>query len=196
MDVIEFQILYTLQELRTPLVDGLMVFITSLGDHGWFWILMGVLLFSFPRTRILGGCMLISIAAGFLLGNVMLKNIAARQRPCWLDPSVELLVPVPKDFSFPSGHSLVSFEGAVCIFLFNRKWGIPALMLAVLTAFSRLYLFVHFPTDVLAGIVMGTVIAWSVVRTAKRQMEKTDRMSGKPCHGGRPDNGYDYRMTE
>ena len=196
MDVIEFQILYTLQELRTPLVDGLMVFITSLGDHGWFWILMGVLLFSFPRTRILGGCMLISIAAGFLLGNVMLKNIAARQRPCWLDPSVELLVPVPKDFSFPSGHSLVSFEGAVCIFLFNRKWGIPALMLAVLTAFSRLYLFVHFPTDVLAGIVMGTVIAWSVVRTAKRQMEKTDRMSGKPLHGCRPDNGYDYRMTE
>ena len=180
MDVIEFQILYTLQELRTPLVDGLMVFITSLGDHGWFWLLMGVLLFSFPRTRILGGCMLISIAAGFLLGNVMLKNIAARQRPCWLDPSVELLVPVPKDFSFPSGHSLVSFEGAVCIFLFNRKWGIPALMLAVLTAFSRLYLFVHFPTDVLAGIVMGIVIAWSVVRTAKRQMEKTDRMSGKP----------------
>ena len=180
MDVIEFQILYTLQELRTPLVDGLMVFITSLGDHGWFWILMGVLLFSFPRTRILGGCMLISIAAGFLLGNVMLKNIAARQRPCWLDPSVELLVPVPKDFSFPSGHSLVSFEGAVCIFLFNRKWGIPALMLAVLTAFSRLYLFVHFPTDVLTGIVMGTVIAWSVVRTAKRRMKKTDRMSGKP----------------
>lgn len=96
MDVIEFQILYTLQELRTPLVDGLMVFITSLGDHGWFWILMGVLLFSFPRTRILGGCMLISIAAGFLLGNVMLKNIAARQRPCWLDPSVELLVVLTK----------------------------------------------------------------------------------------------------
>lgn len=67
--------------------------------------------------------MLISIAAGFLLGNVMLKNIAARQRPCWLDPSVELLVPVPKDFSFPSGHSLVSFEGAVCIFLLTGNGG-------------------------------------------------------------------------
>lgn len=180
MDGIEFRILYTLQELHTPLVDGLMVFITSLGDHGWFWLLMGVLLFSFPRTRLLGGCMLVSIAAGFLLGNVLLKNMIARQRPCWLEPAVELLVRVPGDYSFPSGHSLVSFEGAVCIFLFNRKWGIPALMLAVLTAFSRLYLFVHFPTDVLAGIVMGTVIAWSVVRTAKRQMEKTDRMSGKP----------------
>ena len=196
MDVIEFQILYTLQELRTPLVDGLMVFITSLGDHGWFWILMGVLLFSFPRTRLLGGCMLISIAAGFLLGNVLLKNMAARQRPCWLDPSVELLVRVPKDFSFPSGHSLVSFEGAVCIFLFNRKWGIPALMLAVLIAFSRLYLFVHFPTDVLAGIIMGTVIAWSVVRTAKRRTEKADRVPGAPRYGGRLINKNDHRMTE
>ena len=140
--------------------------------------------------------MLISIAAGFLLGNVMLKNIAARQRPCWLDPSVELLVPVPKDFSFPSGHSLVSFEGAVCIFLFNRKWGIPALMLAVLIAFSRLYLFVHFPTDVLAGIIMGTVIAWSVVRTAKRRTEKADRVPGAPGYGGRLINKNDHRMTE
>ena len=83
MDVIEFQILYTLQELRTPLVDGLMVFITSLGDHGWFWILMRVLLFSFPRTRILGGCMLISIAAGFLLGNVMLKKMCIRDSPIY-----------------------------------------------------------------------------------------------------------------
>lgn len=180
MNSIEFQILYTLQELHTPLIDGLMVFITSLGDHGWFWLLMGVLLFSFPRTRLLGGCMLISIAAGFLLGNVLLKNIAARQRPCWLDPSVKLLVRVPGDFSFPSGHSLVSFEGAVCIFLFNRKWGIPALMLAVLIAFSRLYLFVHFPTDVLAGIVMGTAIAWTVVRTVKRRMENRARVPQDP----------------
>ena len=74
----------------------------------------------------------------------------------------------------------MSFEGAVCIFLFNRKWGIPALMLAVLIAFSRLYLFVHFPTDVLAGIIMGTVIAWSVVRTAMRRTEKADRVPGAP----------------
>ena len=186
MDGIEFRILYTLQELHTPLVDGLMVFITSLGDHGWFWLLMGVLLFSFPRTRLLGGCMLVSIAAGFLLGNVLLKNMIARQRPCWLEPAVELLVRVPKDFSFPSGHSLVSFEGAVCIFLFNRKWGIPALMLAVLIAFSRLYLFVHFPTDVLAGSMMGTLIAWSVVSTAKRRRQNRDCIGEEPCQGGKP----------
>ena len=122
----------------------------------------------------MGGCMLISIGIGFLLGNVALKNMVARQRPCWLDPSVGLLVQVPRDFSFPSGHSMVGFEGAVSIFMFNRKWGIPALMLAVLIAFSRLYLFVHFPTDVLAGAVLGTVIAWCVARTAKRRRRKQD----------------------
>lgn len=170
----EFHILYTLQELHTPLVDGLMVFITTLGDHGWFWLLLAAVLAVCPKTRLLGSCMLVFIAVGFLLGNVLLKNLAARQRPCWLDPGLKLLVRIPRDYSFPSGHTLVSFEGAVCIFLFNRKWGIPALMLAVLIAFSRLYLFVHFPTDVLAGAALGTVISWCVVRTAKRRWDREE----------------------
>ena len=152
-----------LQELHTPFVDSLMSFITFLGDRGWFWILLGAALFVIPKTRILGGCILASLAAGFLVGNVILKNLVARDRPCWLDPAIPLLVRIPRDYSFPSGHSLASFEGAVCIFLFNRKWGVPALMLAVLIAFSRLYLFVHFPTDVLFGAMLGTVIAWWVV---------------------------------
>lgn len=167
----EFGFLYFLQGLHTPLVDKLMVLVTSLGDHGLFWILLGLVLFAIPRTRLMGGCMLASIAIGFLLGNVVLKNLAARERPCWLDPTVQLLVRVPKDYSFPSGHTLVSFEGAVTIFLFNRKWGIPALMLAVLIGFSRLYLFVHFPTDVLGGAVLGIVIAWAVARSAGRMMK-------------------------
>ena len=176
----EFTILDALQQIHTPLLDKILVFITSLGNAGWFWIVLGLVLLCVKKYRKYGVLVLGALILSALFGNIILKPLVARQRPCWLDPSVELLVAVPKDFSFPSGHSLVSFEGAVCIFLFNRKWGIPALMLAVLTAFSRLYLFVHFPTDVLAGIVMGTVIAWSVVRTAKRRMKKTDRMSGKP----------------
>ena len=145
-----------------------MTFITSLGDHGIFWILLAAVLFAVPRTRLMGSCMLLSICIGFLVGNVALKNMIARERPCWLDPSVRLLIQVPRDFSFPSGHSLVSFEGAVSIFMFNRKWGLPALMLAVLIAFSRMYLFVHFPTDVLAGAILGTVIAWGVASAARR----------------------------
>lgn len=145
-----------------------MVFITSLADKGWLWLLIGGVLFAIPKTRVMGGCVLVSIGIGALLGNALMKPMVARPRPCWLDPSVSLLIASPRDFSFPSGHTLVSFEGAVSICLFNRKWGIPAVMLAVLIAFSRMYLFMHFPTDVLAGAVMGSGIGYVVARKAKK----------------------------
>ncbi|MCC8026876.1 MAG: phosphatase PAP2 family protein [Clostridium sp.] len=144
-----------------------MVFITRLADKGWLWLLLGVLLFALPKTRMVGGCMLLSMGIGAIIGNVMLKNIAARPRPCWIDPSVPLLIRNPEDFSFPSGHSLASFAGGVSIFLFDKKWGLPAVMLAMLIAFSRMYLFVHFPTDVLAGAVIGTLTACLVAGKAK-----------------------------
>ena len=167
MDDIEFRFLYLLQDLHTPLVDGLMTLITSLGDHGIFWLLLAAVLFAVPRTRLMGACMLVSIGIGFLLGNVALKNLIARDRPCWLDPTVQLLVQVPRDYSFPSGHTLVSFEGGVTIFMFNRKWGIPALMLAVLIAFSRMYLYVHYPTDVLGGVLVGILAGYGGYRVVK-----------------------------
>ena len=106
--------------------------------------------------------MLISLAVGFIVGNVVLKNLIARQRPCWLDQTVALLIENPRDFSFPSGHSLASFEGAVSIFLYDKKWGGAAIVLAAFIAFSRLYLFVHFPTDVLAGTILGIFVAFFV----------------------------------
>lgn len=162
-----------------------MTFITSLGDHGIFWILLAVVLAAVPRTRLMGSCMFLSICIGFILGNIALKNMIARERPCWIDPAVQLLVQVPKDYSFPSGHSMVSFEGAVSIFMFNRKWGIPALMLAVLIGFSRMYLFVHFPTDVLAGALLGTVIAWRTAGVIKKRAAKA--VSAQP---------EDDRLTE
>ena len=102
----------------------------------------------------------------------MIKNIVARERPCWIDNTVNLLIANPKDFSFPSGHTLASFEAAVTIFLFNKKVGIPAIILAALIGFSRLYLFVHFPTDVLGGIILGTVIAVSVYFAGNKIIDK------------------------
>lgn len=179
----EFHILYLLQNLHTPLVDRLMLFITAFGDHGLFWLTLGALLFAIPRTRLMGVCMLASIVIGFLLGNVVLKNLVARARPCWLDQTVRLLVRAPGDYSFPSGHTLVSFEGAVTVFLFNRKWGIPALLLAVLIGFSRMYLFVHFPTDVLAGAVLGTATAWLVAGSVlkyRKNWKLKDAAEDKP----------------
>ena len=143
--------MYMIQKLHTPFLDEVMKGITFLGESGWFWILVAVLLFCQKRTRKIGLAVALSLAVGLLLGNIILKPLIARQRPCWLDGSIPLLIASPRDFSFPSGHTLASFEGAVSIFLYRRDWGLWALALAVLIAFSRLYLFVHFPTDVLAG---------------------------------------------
>ena len=112
----------------------------------------------------MGLAMALAIAGGYVTGNLFLKNVIARSRPCWIEPQVPLLVPVPRDYSFPSGHTLVSFEGAVCMWCFDRRWGAPALVLAGLIGFSRMYLFVHFPTDILGGLVLGITNGWLAAR--------------------------------
>ncbi len=155
----EFAFLYWIQEMRNPVMDKIMAACTFLGNGGWFWIGIGIILFMIPRTRRAGAGVLISLALGFIAGNIVLKNLIGRQRPCWLDQTVVLLIENPRDFSFPSGHSLASFEGAVSIFLYDKRWGSAAIILAAFIAFSRLYLFVHFPTDVLAGMILGTFTA-------------------------------------
>lgn len=165
---IEFGILYFLQSLHTPWLDGLMKEITRLGDHGIFWIITGIVLLCFKRTRPMGLCVLLSLAVGFLMGNMVIKNLVARERPCWIDKSIPLLVKNPRDYSFPSGHTLASFEGAVSIWLYNHRWGTAALILAALIGFSRLYLFVHFPTDVLGGMILGIIIAVLVHRVKEK----------------------------
>lgn len=155
----EFELLYAIQTLHAPWLDRLMVFVTNLANHGEFWIAVGLLLLCFAKTRIMGATVLISIALGYVTGNLVLKPLIARSRPCWLNPEVALLTPPLRDYSFPSGHTMVSFEGAVSIARYHRRWGWAALALAVLIGCSRLYLFVHFPTDVLAGMILGAIHA-------------------------------------
>ena len=133
----DFSILYVLQHLHNAVLDRVMVGITSLGNAGWIWLILDL-----------------------ILCNLVLKPLAARPRPCWIDEQVKLLVAAPKDYSFPSGHSAASFAAAVSIFVMHKKEGAAALILACLIAFSRLYLFVHFPTDVLAGIAVGFICAF------------------------------------
>lgn len=169
---LELPFLYWMQAMHTPFLDWFMPKVTFLGEVGWFWLVTGAVLLCVKKTRKTGIAMLLSIFIGFLLGNVFLKNLVERQRPCWIDPAVQLLVASPRDFSFPSGHSLVSFEGAVSILLYHKKWGIGALVLAFLIAVSRLYLFVHFPSDVIVGSLMGVVIAWAVHRLVQKILAK------------------------
>lgn len=161
---LEFNLLYMLQELHNDWLNQVMIAITTLGNGGMIWIVSGLLFLFFPKTRQMGVAVLLSILVGFLLGNVLLKNIIARERPCWINPYISLLIESPKDYSFPSGHSLSSFAAAFSIFQYHKKWGIPAFVLAAAIACSRLYLFVHFPSDVIAGCLLGIGIAWIVKR--------------------------------
>lgn len=158
----EFEILYAINNLHNPILDKIMITITSLGNAGLVWIGLAVFLIFIKKTRKCGILMLVSMLLGLILGNGILKNLIARDRPCWLDPNVPLLIPNPEDYSFPSGHTLASFEAAVMIFLHDKKWGAISFIFAGLIAFSRMYLFVHFPTDILGGMALGAIISIAV----------------------------------
>lgn len=120
------------------------------------------------KYRRQGVILLAGLAAGVLVGNVCLKNLIARPRPCWLDDSVKLLIPISTDYSFPSGHTLSSVIGATVLTKTNRRFGWAAIPLAAIIAFSRLYLFVHYPSDILAGAVLGVAIGLAVYRVGMR----------------------------
>ncbi len=168
----EFPFLDALQSLHNPLLDSFMTAVTSLGNAGIFWILTGILLLFFKKTRKCGVTVLLALLFSLLAGNFLLKNLAARQRPCWINQDVPLLIKMPADFSFPSGHTQAGFAAALSIFFYFRKAGIAALLLAALIGFSRLYLYVHFPTDVLGGLVIGCVLAALAYLLVKKASEK------------------------
>ena len=156
------------QHLRTDMLTPLMKFVTFLGNGGWFWILCAVVLLAIPKTRKTGYAAVLSLIFGVIVTNLLLKNIVARPRPF---AEIEALIPLiakPTGFSFPSGHTTASFAVAlVMLRMLPKKIGIPAVVLAALVAFSRLYLGVHYPTDVLAGFVvalMGSTVAVWIVR--------------------------------
>ena len=157
------------QHLRTDMLTPFMKSVTFLGNGGWFWILCAVVLLAIPKTRKTGYAAVLSLIFGVIVTNLLLKNIVARPRPF---AEIEALIPLiakPTDFSFPSGHTTASFAVAlVMLRMLPKKIGIPAVVLAALVAFSRLYLGVHYPTDVLAGFVIalvGSTLSVWIVRT-------------------------------
>ncbi len=155
----EFDWLYALQRIHNPVLDKIMVFLSLVGEAGIVWIALAIVFLIMKKTRRCGAQMAAAMLFTFIIGNLILKNAIGRDRPCWIDPTVVLIVKNPTDFSFPSGHSMNGFTAAVTILFYNRRWGIAAVVLAALIAFSRLYNFVHFPTDVFAGIVIGMLVA-------------------------------------
>ena len=149
--------------MQSGFMDTIMPLITLLGEDGIFWIVWSVLLMLFPKTRKTGLGMAFAMAFGLLLCNVTLKPLIERPRPydfqlAQFGKEITLLIEAQHDFSFPSGHTIACFEAATVLLKNSKKMGIPAIIIAVLVAFSRMYLYVHYPTDVLVSIVLGTLL--------------------------------------
>lgn len=160
----ELEFLHLIQNIHTPFLDGFMVLVSTLGNTGMVWIATAAVLLISKRTRRCGVLMLVSMLICFIFGNIFLKNAVGRARPCWIDQSVPMLIAIPGDYSFPSGHTMHSFAAAFILWFHNRRAGTAALFLAGLIAFSRMYLFVHYPTDILAGFCIGTAVAMIVYK--------------------------------
>ena len=154
----ELQILDALQTMHNPVLDTLMSAITRLGDAGIIWILLCAVLLILPRTRKSGAILMAALLVDLVVCNGILKPLVHRIRPFDVKTGIELLVKQPTDYSFPSGHTAASFASVMALYLAGEKklW-ISALVLAVLIAFSRLYLYVHYPTDVLGGVIIGVI---------------------------------------
>ncbi len=164
--------------LRTGWLDFIMPGITALGDIGIVWILATVLLLCFKKTRRIGVAAAIALLFSLLVTNLIVKPIFDRIRPFEANGFTGLLVEPPTDPSFPSGHTSASFAAATAMVLYSRKIGIPALVLAVLIAFSRMYLYVHYPSDVAVGMLIGLLAGgagWLLEMQIFRFMKEHDR---------------------
>ena len=176
----ELQILHWFESLHTPVLNYIMYGITCLGDKGIFWILLTLAaLLCFPKQyRKAGLTMLIALAFSVVMCNGVMKNAFQRVRPFNVDPTFENLFGIfatIDDWSFPSGHTSASFAAAVALFMWYKKEGAYALVLAALISISRLYLTVHYPTDVLVSLILGSlygVIAYVITIFIFRKSKK------------------------
>ena len=161
----DFPILDWIQaNIANGFLDVFMPIITAFGNGGIFWMACAAILLIFPKTRKTGLAMGIALALGLIVCNFILKPVIDRPRPfkvlADMGVIINLLIKEPGPHSFPSGHTIASFEASVALLLSNKKLGIPAFILAILIAFSRLYLYVHYPTDVIASVILGTLFAF------------------------------------
>ena len=148
--------------VRNTFLDAVMPYITKLGDAGIVWIALALILLIPKKTRRTGAAIGVSLLLGVIIGNGILKNLIARTRPYDIANPVlsrsKLLVSPPTDYSFPSGHTLASFEAATALYKDHTVYGFLAFVLALLIAFSRIYLQVHYPSDVLGGAILGFLL--------------------------------------
>ena len=155
---LELDILNGIHGMSSPVMDSVMQATAYVTAHGAIWVLLSCILICTRRYRYAGVAMLVCMFVGEILCDGVLKPMICRERPVDL-ADFELLVEPPSSYSFPSGHSVVAFSAATALFLFHRREGIVLMLCASFVAFSRLYLFVHWPTDVVAGALIGMIVS-------------------------------------
>ncbi len=154
-------LLWIQENMRTDLMTTIMKGITRLGDNGTLWIVLTVLFLVLNKTRRVGLTSAVALIITFLTVNLGIKNAVARTRPYEVIDGLINLVEKQHDFSFPSGHSAHAFAvGVVILIMMPKKFGVPIFIISILMAYSRLYIGVHYPSDVIAGALIGTIIAF------------------------------------
>ncbi len=163
----ELGVLEFLDSVHKSALDQVMVGITYSATSGLVWFVLGFLMTRSPGWRRCGVSVVVSVALAYIIVDIILKPLVCRERPFSVE-DFDLLIPAPGTWSFPSGHTAPAFAGATAIFIHSRRWGCLALVYAALVGFSRLYLCVHWPTDVAAGAIIGVATAllavWSMSR--------------------------------
>lgn len=166
-------LLYIQDFIRTPILTAIMVFLSKLGNAGLIWIFTGLLLIISKRTRRGGFDLLICLIAAYIVNDLVIKELVARVRPYETIQGLSILVAPESSYSFPSGHTSSSFAAAFALTRAYGKKGALAYIPAVLIAVSRVYVGVHYPSDVLAGMIVGTVVALAVYMLLQKYV-KTD----------------------
>ena len=154
-------LLFLQESVRNPILDNIMIFITSLGNGGMIWIAATIALLIPKKTRKAGVVSAVALLGSLIINNNIVKNIVQRPRPFVTFTDLQIIIPTPSEFSFPSGHTSSSFAAAAVFYRhLPKKLGIPSVILAGLIGFSRLYVGVHYPTDVIAGVLMGILLSY------------------------------------
>lgn len=157
-------LLFIQENIRNEILNPIVIFITHLGDSGRIWILIAIILLLFSKTRRIGIMMIGAMLMSLIFNNFLLKNLVARVRPYEVIEGLNRIIEAQVDWSFPSGHTASSFAAAIVILkTSSKKYGIMAIILAIMISLSRLYVGVHYPTDVLFGMISGTLIAYFTV---------------------------------
>ena len=163
------QILLFIQEnIRNPILSRIFVPLTIIGNSGVFLVVVGIIMCIIKKTRRIGMVFLASIVIGFIINDIVIKNIVRRIRPFEAISALEILVKAPKSFSFPSGHTASFFAAATSLFYNSRRNAFVSLVIATAMGFSRMYVGVHYPSDVLAGMVVGVTSGAASIYLYKR----------------------------